>query len=333
MNAFTASTSVTLADVASAAGVGESTVSRVLRKHGSFSPKTEARVMEAVARLGYVPNRIAGTLASSGSQLLAVIIPSLANIVFADLLRGLSGLLDETRRQAVFAVTEYDLQREETAVAAMLAWRPAAVVLAGLEHTDTTIRMLRSNGCRVVEVLDTDGPALDLAVGYSNAEAGRASARYLLERGYRRIGYIGHDLLRDKRAGKRYAGFCATLGEAGVALADQLIDGVGSSVALGRRGLASMLGRSRSLDAVYFSNDDMAIGGYFHCLAEGIAITEQLALFGYNGLDLVAATPTPLSTIRTPRVKVGQVAAELVLANAAPQIVDLGFELIIGATA
>jgi LacI family gluconate utilization system Gnt-I transcriptional repressor len=101
----------------------------------------------------------------------------------------------------------------------------------------------------------------------------------------------------------------------------------------GRLGLERLLARTSDLDAVYFSNDDMALGGYFHCLAEGIAIPSKLAIFGYNGLDIGRATPQPLSTIRTPRVATGEIAAQLVVANAPAQAVDLGFELIEGATA
>jgi LacI family transcriptional regulator, gluconate utilization system Gnt-I transcriptional repressor len=324
---------VTLAEVAAAAGVGESTVSRVLRNHGSFSPAARERVMAAVDRLGYVPNRIAGTLASAGSRLVAMVIPSLSNIVFADVLRGASGALEESRHQAVFAVTDYDPAREEALVAAMLAWRPTAVMLAGLEHTEGTVRMLRANGCRVAEMLDIDGTALDLAVGFSNHAAGRASARHLIARGYRCIGYVGHDLARDRRAGKRFAGFCEALAAGGAALVDREVTAAPSSVALGREALDRLLARSPGLDAIYFSNDDMALGGYFHCLARAIAIPERLAIFGYNGLDLGAVTPQPLSTIRTPRVAIGRTAARLVAENAPPQVVDLGFELIAGATA
>ncbi|WFU50309.1 LacI family DNA-binding transcriptional regulator [Sinorhizobium terangae] len=324
---------VTLAEVAEAAGVGESTVSRVLRDHGSFSKKTRDRVMEAVERLGYVPNRIAGTLASAGSRLVAFVIPSLSNIVFPDVLRGASTVLEQNQHQAVFSVTDYDPEREEALVAAMLAWRPTAVMLAGFEHSERTLKMLRASGCRVVELLDLDGTALDLAVGYSNRAAGRASAEFLLKRGYRRIGYVGHDLDRDTRAGKRFAGLSEALGAAGAPLADREIYAGGSSVESGRLGLERLLARRRDLDAVYFSNDDMALGGYFHCLAHGISVPSQLAIFGYNGLDIGRVTPQPLSTIRTPRVATGRIAAELVVTNSPPQVVDLGFELVEGATA
>ncbi|MCJ2109284.1 LacI family DNA-binding transcriptional regulator [Methylobacterium sp. E-041] len=328
---------VTLADVARESGFGESTVSRVLRNQGSFSKRTADRVAAAVAELGYVPNRLAGSLAgnaaSAGSQLVGIVIPSLANIVFPDLLRGLTGALDRTGFQSVIGVSDYDPDREEALVGALLSWRPAGLVVTGVEHNPGTVALLRAAGIRVVEMIDTDGPGLDLVVGFSNRAVGEASAAHLLGRGYRRIGYVGHDILRDLRAGKRLAGFEAALQGAGHGLIDREVVAEPSSAAAGRAALDRLLDRTPDLDAVYFSNDDMALGGYFCCLARGWSIPHRLALFGYNGLDITAAMPQPLSTIRTPRLRIGAVAAERLAAGGPAETIDLGFELVAGATA
>ena len=119
-------------------------------------------------------------------------------------------------------------------------------------------------------MLDVDGTGIDIVVGYSNREAGATSARHLLARGYRRIGYVGHDLGRDTRAAKRLAGFEAALREAGSGLADREVMAAPSSLEAGRDGLERILARTPALDAVYFSNDDMAVGGYFLCLSRGL---------------------------------------------------------------
>lgn len=323
---------ITLTDVARAAGVGESTASRVLRGHGSFSTKTRENVLTAARSLGYVPNRIAGTLASTGSKLVGVVIPSFSNIVFPDVLRGANIVLVGAGFQPVVAVTDYDPEREESVIESLLSWRPAGMMVAGLEHTERTDAMLRNARIRVVELLDTDGEGIDLVVGFSNRKAGRASARHLISRGYRCIGYVGHHLGLDLRAAKRFAGFRAALGEAGLSVIGEEIIPAASSIEAGRDGLARLLRRCPDLDAVYFSNDDMAIGGYFHCLAHGITIPDGLAIFGYNGLDVARSAPQPLSTILTPRVAVGEIGARLVCSEGPSAVVDIGFELIEGAT-
>ncbi|MDP4025832.1 LacI family DNA-binding transcriptional regulator [Methylobacterium sp. NEAU 140] len=323
---------VTLSDVARAAGVGESTVSRVLRNHGSYSKRAGARVAEAVARLGYVPNRLAGSLAGSGARLVGIVVPSLANVVFPDLLRGLTAALDAEGVQGVIGVSDYDPEREEALTAALLSWRPAALLLTGLEHTLGTAALARASGVRVVEMIDLDGPGIDTVVGFSNRAVGRASAQFLRARGYRRIGYVGHDCFSDLRAGKRLAGFEEVLSEAGIGLMDKEIRPGPSSATAGRAGLEALMARCPELDAVYFSNDDMALGGYFACLAAGWAVPGRLALFGFNGLDFGAAMPQPLATVRTPRLEIGRQAAACLVGDGAKRI-DVGFTVIEGATA
>lgn len=324
---------ITISDVAREAKVGESTVSRVLRHQGAVSEQTRARVLAAVDRLGYVPNRIAGTLASTDSRLVALVIPSITNIVFADVLSGAEPTLAASGRQAVFAVTDYDQTREEALIESMLAWRPSGLVVAGVEHTPRAVAMMRGAGIRIAEILDTDAGGLDLVVGYSNKEVGRASARFLVGRGRRRIGYVGHDLQRDRRAEKRFLGFREALAGAGQSVVDAEIVPAPSSIEMGRDGLAVLLARTPDLDAVYFANDDLALGGYFHCLAHGIAVPDRLALMGCNGLDVARLTPLPLATVRTPRRLVGETAARLVCSNEPAGVYDVGFELIPGATA
>ncbi len=323
----------TLSDVAREAGVGESTVSRVLRNAGSISAGARARVEAAVARLDYVPNRIAGMLASEGSSLVAIIVPSLSNNVFPKVLAGADHAIEAAGFQSVVGVSDYDLDREERLIRAVLSWRPAGIVIAGLEHTAHAAGMLRNCGVRVAEVMDIDGAGVDIVVGFSSRAVGRASARHLIERGYRRIGYVGHDVERDTRAKKRLEGFSLALAEQGMRLADREIVPVLSSVEAGRACLANLLTRSADLDAVYFSNDDMALGGYFHCLSQGIGVPQRLALFGFNGLDIGRAMPQALSTIKTERFLIGERAAGLVMSGAAPCVVDVGFKLIEGATA
>lgn len=323
----------TLADVARLAGVSEITASRVLRSQGPISATTRERVLTAVAELGYVPNRIAGTLASAGSRLVGIVIPSLSNIVFPEVLRGANDVLEAAGYQSVVGVTDYDLEREERLIASFLAWRPRGLLISGLEHSERGRLLLLQAGIPIVELLDTDGRGVDSVVGFSNREAGQAAARHLLARGYRRFGYVGHDLEADRRAFKRYEGFWVELASVGQRWIGQEIVPQRSSVEAGRAALARLLRRVPDLDAVYFSNDDMAIGGYFHCLAEGLAVPGQVALFGHNGLEIGRALPQPLSTIRTPRAEIGAEGARLLLGDAPRAQRDLGFTLLEGATA
>ncbi|MGQ0566473.1 MAG: LacI family DNA-binding transcriptional regulator [Gemmobacter sp.] len=328
---------VTVRDVARRAEVSESTVSRIMRNQDLVTPATRERVMESVRALGYVPNRIAGSLASLDSRLVGVVIPSLSNIVFPEVLQGINAGLAGTDRQSVIAVTDYDLDREETVVRNLLAWQPAAVLIAGSTHTEATRRMLDQSGIRIVEFMEIDHPPIDVGIGMSHVEAGRASARHLVARGYRRFGYVGYGGTADIRARMRYDGLRAGLAEAGLALeASALSDGQ-TSVEKGKAQTADLCARAPGVEVAVYSNDDMAVGGLFHCLGAGIAVPQGLALFGFNGLDIGRALPQPLSTIRSNRFLIGRKAVEEVLASpvrgAPGRVIDTGFEIVEGATA
>ena len=327
----------TLTHVALLAKVSENTVSRVVRDKGPIAAKTRERVIAAIEAVGYVPNRAARSLASSRAPLIAVLLPSLSNIVFPEVLRGINAALAGTSYQPMIGVTEYSPEVEEELLTSLLAWRPSALVTTGFHHTPAARGMLERCGIRVAEIMEIDGVPVDLAVGLSHHRAGVETARHLVGRGYRRIGYVGHDLNTDRRAAARYEGLLAGLRATGHAVAAEMcLDGP-SSVSGGREALARLLAGGARVDAVVFTNDDMAVGGYMHCLSEGIVIPDRLALFGFNGLDIGQALPQPLSTIRSNRFLIGKTATERLLAAperpALPETIDTGFEILAGATA
>ncbi|MCW6512322.1 LacI family DNA-binding transcriptional regulator [Hyphomicrobiales bacterium BP6-180914] len=328
---------LTLADVARAADVSEITVSRILRNVGPISETTRRRVLDAVDQTGYVRNQIAGTLASATSNLIGVVIPSLSNIVFADVLRGIDAGLEPSGFRPVVGITDYKADAEEKLVTSLLAWKPAAIIIVGFDHTDITRRRLKQSRIRVVELMDIDSEPIDLAVGMSHRAAGLATGRHLIGRGYRRFGYVGHDWTTDRRARLRWDGLVQALEEAGLELVDQRLHGGPSSTQAGREALATLLQGAKHPDVVVFSNDDMAVGGVFHCIAEGIVLKRDLALFGFNGLDVGQALPKPLSTVRSNRFRIGKIAVEQILLrperNGTPETINTGFEIVPGETA
>ncbi|MCT4683505.1 MAG: LacI family DNA-binding transcriptional regulator, partial [Roseicyclus sp.] len=252
---------MTLRDVADAAGVSEMTVSRVLRNRGDVSDKTRERVFGAARRLGYVPNKIAGALASNRVNLVGVVIPSLSNMVFPDVLSGIGEVLDETPLQPVIGTSKYDDQHEENVIYEMLSWRPSGLIVAGLEHNEAARAMMATAGIPIVEVMDVDGDPVAACVGISHVEAGRQMAREIAARGYRRIGYCGSSSIKDHRAQKRRQGFEQGLAEAGLSLADACLYAGTSGFGTGRGMTAEILGRTPDLDFLYYNSDINAAGG------------------------------------------------------------------------
>lgn len=303
---------LTLRDVSEASGVSEMTVSRVLRNRGDVSEATRERVLAAAKSLGYVPNKIAGALASSRVNLVAVIIPSLRNMVFPEVMSGISQVLESTDLQPVVGVTDYLPEKEERVLYEMLSWRPSGVIIAGLEHTDASRAMLQASGIPVVEIMDTDGKPVDCAVGISHRRAGREMARAILKQGYERIGFMGTKMPLDHRARKRFEGFTETLAKSGVEVVDQEFYSGGSALAKGREMTRTMLEREPELDFLYYSNDMIAAGGLFELMAQGVSIPDRIGIAGFNGVELLDGLPRRIATMDACRVEIGTKAAEII---------------------
>tara|TARA_B110000027_G_scaffold131745_1_gene156592 strand:+ start:728 stop:1762 length:1035 start_codon:yes stop_codon:yes gene_type:complete len=304
---------LTLRDVSEASGVSEMTVSRVLRKRGDVSETTKKRVLAAAKELGYVPNQIAGSLASQRVNLVAVIIPSLSNMVFPEVLTGINQVLENTPLQPVVGVTDYMPEKEERVLYEMLSWRPSGVILAGLEHSDAARAMMRNSGIPVVEIMDADGLPIDSMVGISHRRAGLEMAQAIQKQGYKNIGFLGTKMPLDHRARKRFEGFTEGLAKVGIEIRDRDFYSGGSALAKGREMTQSMLERNPDLDFLYFSNDMIGAGGLLYLLDQGIDVPGQIGLAGFNDVELLQGLPRKLATMDACRLEIGRAAAQIIL--------------------
>ncbi len=289
------------------------TVSRVLRNRGDVSDRTRAKVLEAARRLGYVPNKIAGALASNRVNLVAVVVPSLSNLVFPEMLAGVDEVLGDTALQPVVGTTGYDPGKEERTLFEMLSWRPSGVIVAGLEHSEASRAMLANSGVPVVEVMDVDGEPVDAAVGISHWRAGYQVGMEIVRRGYRRIGVLGTKVDGDHRARKRLEGLERALGEAQVPVVDQMAYSGQSAFGKGREMTAEMLSRTPDLDFLFYTNDLTGGGGLLYVLEKGFDVGNALGLVGFNAFALLDGLPRQLATVNSRRREAGQIAARIIL--------------------
>jgi LacI family transcriptional regulator, gluconate utilization system Gnt-I transcriptional repressor len=306
---------LTLRDVSDAAGVSEMTVSRVLRNKVDVSAITRDRVLETTKKLGYVPNKIAGALASQRVNLVAVIIPSLSNMIFPEVMMGISDALDGTGLQPVVGVTNYSLKSEEKVLYEMLSWRPSGVIIAGLEQSSNSKVMLENCGIPVVQIMDIDGSPIDAAVGISHRRAGRKMAEAILKAGYENIGFMGTQMPLDHRARKRFEGFTQALAKRSVEIIDHEFYTGRSTLAKGREMTKAILTRSPDLDFIYYSNDLIGVGGLLHLRETEIDIPGQIGLAGFNQVELLEGLPQRLATMDSCRFEIGQLAANIVAAR------------------
>ena len=303
----------TLIDVAAAAGVSKMTASRALRGDRDVSASSKERVIKAAKEIGYFGNNLAASLSSERSDLIGVVVPSLTNIVFPQVMSGVTDALVGTGLQPAFGVTDYDRDREYEVIGRMLSWRPAGMIVTGVDQSGPTRQLLSEAGIPVVQIMDTDGDAIDSIVGFSHRTAGIEMAQALLEKGRKRFGYIGCNLQSDLRADKRRQGFENSLRQHGLNFEASLTRKGLSSVGDGRELTHQLLAENPDLDCIYYSNDDVAFGGLCYCLSVNVNVPERIALAGFNGLGILQGFPGMIATSTTLRSDIGRASAEVII--------------------
>jgi LacI family gluconate utilization system Gnt-I transcriptional repressor len=310
-------------------GVSAVTVSRVLNRPELVRPATVEVVKRAIARTGYVPNLLAGGLASRRSRLVAAIVPTVTNSMFVETIQALTDRLWEARYHVVLGLTGYS-PREEALVTEILGRRPDALFIVGVNHAPEARRRILGAQIPVVEAWDLTETPLDMVVGFSHEKVGAAIGEYLVGRGYRRFASVWAN---DARGARRRRGFLQVLARHGIEELAVSVMPAPSNQRMGHDGFADLLARGVSPDVVVCSSDTIAHGVLAEARARGLAVPRDVAVMGFADLGLAVDAVPALSTIRIDRQGIGRLAAESLLAELAgtppPQrIVDVGFELV-----
>lgn len=339
-SARTGTGGITLNDVAALAGVSAITVSRALNTPGAVSPATLERVRSAIDRSGYVPNLVAGGLASNRSRLVAALVPTVAGPVFLETIEALTQALAEAGCQLMLGQTGYGGLHEDALLNAIIGRRPDGIVLTGLMQSPDGRRRLMASGIPVVEIWDLSPTPLDMLVGFSHDEVGAAVADYLFAQGYRQPALV---TANDDRALRRRAGFEKRLAELGVAAVPVCTVPAPSSLAGGRAGFAELRAGHPATDVVFCSSDVLAHGVITEAQASGVVLrgagaSGGVAVMGFGDLPFAAFTHPPLSTVRIDGTSIGRQAARFILdrvenRDVGERVRDLGFSIIKRASA
>jgi len=307
------------------------TASRAITRPELVSTEIRALVEKAINDLGYVPNRAARALASARSNVIAVLIPSLSNAVFTDVLAGIQDAVDAEGYQVLIGNTRYSDAEEEKLIRIHLQSNPDGILVTGLKQSEGVRRLLASSKIPVVSMMDLSNDPKQYSVGLSQFQAGHTITRHLIDKGYRRIGFIAAQL--DERTLKRAEGYRKALRDA--KLYDkkrEILVADPSTIALGAELVGRLLSMAPDCDAVFCCNDDLAYGAIFQCQRRGIAVPRQLAVCGFNDLPASAWMNPSVTTVATPRYRIGFEAATLLkrlIHGDVPEMrhLDLGFTL------
>ena len=320
---------VTLSDVAKVAGVSAMTVSRAINRPESVTPQALDVVQAAITKTGYVPNMLAGGLASSRTRLVGAIVPTLSHMLFSGSIEVFNSRLAEEGYQMLLGLTGYS-QTDDDLVRTILSRCPEAILLTGTNHSEKARQQLKAMDIPIVEGWDLSQSPLDMAVGFSHSDVGSAVARFLIDKGHRKLGVLG---AQDERARLRRDGFLSMARQMGMEDTICIDTESPSTLEMGRLCLAQMVESGVTRASIFCNSDWLAHGVITEALSRGFKVPDDFAVIGFGNLDFAAYSSPSLTTISIDRNAIGIHAANMLIARmrkdeVEQKIVDVGFQII-----
>ncbi|MHA6732162.1 LacI family DNA-binding transcriptional regulator [Devosia sp. A369] len=316
--------------IATATGVSIMTVSRVINHPDKVAEKTRIRVLDAIKDMGFILNRVAGSLAQSASRIVGTVVPPIINTGIAEQVQGMSDMLTAHGYQLIVSPGELTSGQEEQRVLEILGWQPAGLILQAFPTSERVRKLLRERGYPVVEISEIEGvEPIDCVVGISNFQAAYEMTEYLFGRGYRRIGFIGATPHGHDRAARRTLGYraaCETLGLPVLVRIGPMENAFGSNA------LIELTDETPEIDAIFCASDTTAVGVIFECQRRKWAIPDRLAVAGFGDLEIASQIVPTMTTVRVNRKEMGRQAAATILDRVAGSttrvVTDIGFKII-----
>lgn len=301
-----------IVEVAARAGVSIATVSRAFNAPDRVAPETRRRIEDAARALGYQQDLTSGTLGPGFSGTMGMIVPTVDNAIFAQLVDAFSRRLNEQGRTMLIATHNYDLSLEVPIVRALIRRKIDGVVVVGLDHLDPPIAMLRDRAIPVLAIWNHRPGAPIPCIGADNHDAGARAMRHLLGLGHRDIGLLFPETAGNDRAQDRLTGAMKAAAAAGAPVPPGRVIPCPYDIGAAKRAMAGVLA-GEPPTAVLCGNDVIAQGVLYACQAAGVAVPGRLSVMGIGDFTGSAHLEPGLTTIRIPARRIGAMAADSIV--------------------
>lgn len=296
-------------DVAKKAGVSISTVSRVINQSKPVRPKTRDRVMDAIDELAYRPNAIARSLKVKHTQSIGIMVPDIANQYYPEVVRGVEDVANMYDYTILLCNTDMDYDKELRYFTELEEKQVDGLIVMGNLISDTLAQKIKESGIPVV-LVGTSHEEMP-SVTINNVMAARDAVNYLIQNGHLRIGMITGKM-KDPVMGKaRLEGYRTALDGAGIEWQQELVVEGGYRFKSGYEGAVQLLMLNDKPTAIFVSSDEMAIGAMRAILEKGLRIPEDIAIIGFDNIDMAEKVYPSLTTIAQPMYEMGAIGTRL----------------------
>lgn len=303
-------------DVAQIAKVSIMSVSRAMRGVEGVSESKRDEIIQIARKIGYHPSNAAAILAAASSPLIGVSIPTLFGTVFAEIYNNMRATFEHGGFQTIFDVNDYSEENEEAWVERMISWRPAGLILTGVDHTTKTRRLIKAAGIPTLEIWDYSQKPIDMCVGIDHYKAGHLIGNHIAQLGYKNPAYIGVNTGRDKRSENRFNGMRDAFSKHSIKFCK--IDSSSNTATFETGMIATeklLTWMENPPDVIFYLNDNMAFGGTMCCDKLGIKIPKEIGIVGCNDLNINTVLNRQISTTITPLATMGAIGARNLIAK------------------
>ncbi|MDQ7028818.1 MAG: LacI family DNA-binding transcriptional regulator [Ardenticatenia bacterium] len=324
-----AEASVSIKDIARAAGVSHSTVSRALRDSPLISPETRARIRALAEEMGYTPDAIAQSLQAGRTFTVGVVVTSIADPFFADVVDGVESVARPAGLSVFLNASLNDPEQELLVIETFHRRRVDGIILAASRIGTEYVERLAKIRVPIVQVSNQAESDRDFlhSVAVDDQTGARMAVEHLIALGHRRIGYIGVTN-RPRSNRRRFLGYREALRAAGIApregwVRTAQLHGVApdGDVQAGHMLWPTLW--EAGVTAVFCYNDMVAIGALLACREHGVPVPGACSVVGFDNIALTRYVVPPLTTVHQPKRTMGQLGMQMLLELMEGKAVDV----------
>ncbi|MFD0671857.1 catabolite control protein A [Cohnella sp. GCM10027633] len=302
---------VTIYDVAREAGVSMATVSRVVNNNPNVKPQTRKKVYEAIERLGYRPNAVARGLASKKTTTVGVVIPDIANAIFAEVARGIEDIANMYHYNIILCNADKRKDKEIRVINTLLEKQVDGLLFMGGAVTDDHVQAFKTSNVPIVLCATTDEKGVIPSVDIDHEAAAFDAVNRLIAEGHRSIAMISGTLQDPANGYARYQGYKRALDQAGIAYREDYVRVGNYRYESGIDATQYFLGLSDRPTAIFAATDEMAIGA-IHCIQDsGLSVPEDVSVISVDNSRISSMVRPLLTTVAQPMYDIGAVSMRL----------------------
>ena len=299
-------------DVAREAGVSIATVSRVINKVDVVNEDTKKRVNEAIDKLNYSPNIVAQSLKTQRSRSIGILVPDISSQVYPEIVRGAEDVANMYDYSIILCNSDFDIQKEKKYIKVMKEKMVDGLLYMSSSLDPEILQYIKDINMKTVLVESTEDEKTLPSVTIDNRQAAHEAVKLLIDKGHKKIAYIGIKKERRNAWAKRYDGYVDALNEAGIPVEESLCFYGDLKAQTGYKGINTILEMNK-VDAVFCASDEIAMGVINALRDKGINVPDDVSVMGFNDIYEASIFYPKITTVAQPFYDMGSVSMRILV--------------------